>query len=356
MDEQKAQDLLNQRGYGITDIRMFPFGANRDVFEATREDGTPIIARFVKEGKHRDAQYNGLISLERDANMYALAGKAGLPTPSVLGYHDVEGIPFLVVEKLPGKHWKTFVEGNNYSLEAYLRSLEFLGQDVAKAHAVVLPSYGDMLSANCLQPAGIKNFAERLDHIFALKLAKAETVLPTGEFARVKQYFAEGVRAVSAQLEEGNGYKPVLVLTNLHPMNFLVDEQGKPSGYPDLEFSQAGVPALEMYNMGLQLFSYFDKPTFNLAEEAFFKGYTLAGGVYDRENSTNKQLEALLCGGHALSSVTFYQGAKDGLRDNWSAEFKDILFKVMGTGEMDYVAFADVIRQKTQQPNQPTRP
>jgi aminoglycoside phosphotransferase (APT) family kinase protein len=287
--------------------------------------------------------------------MYMLAGKAGLPTPPILGYHDIEGVPFLVVDKLPGKHWKTYIEESGYSLQAYLQSLEFLGMDIAKAHRISLPSYGDVISATSIHPAGITNFAARLEHIFSLKLKKAEKVLPREDFAVVQNYFDQGVQSLAEHLA-GDKYKPVLVLTNLHPMNFLVDKQGKPSGYPDLEFSQAGVKALEMYNMGSQLFSYFDQPTFDAAQEAFFRGYAAQGGVYDVGDKTNQKLEALLCAGHTLSAVTGYHGARDGLRDTWSSEFKDLLFKVMSAGEMDYIAFADIIRQKTKQPRTPTLP
>jgi len=355
MDIKKAQDLLNLRGYDVVSISQFPFGRNREVFDFTTADGCSLIARFVKEGNWRDMQYDGLLSLERDMNMYALAGAAGLPTPRVIGYHDAEGVSFLVVEKLPGQHWKAFLEKEEYSLDAYLRSLEYLGSDIAKAHAVSLPSYGDIISHTSILPKGVTNFAVRLEHLLGLKLAPAQKVLSEGEFAVVRTYFSKEVLALEEDLGS-NRYHPTLILTNLHPTNFLVDEQGKPSGYPDLEFSQAGVPALEMYNMGLQLFSYFDQPTFDLAKKAFFDGYAAAGGVYDPKDRTNKQLEALLCAGHTLSSVTGYQGVRDGLRDTWSAEFKHILERVMSTGEMDYVAFADVIRQKTKQPKQPKLP
>lgn len=353
MDEQRAQHLLNQRGYKIVSLTPFPFGANRDVFDCATEDGRSVIARFVKEGKWKDVQYDGLLSLERDANMYALAGNAGLPTPTVLGYHDVEGVPFLVVEKLPGKHWKVYIEEQGYSLDAYLRSLEFLGRDIAKAQTLSLPSYGDIISATSIQPPGVTNFTTRLESIFLLKLKKAESVLPAGELVKVNDYFKQGVQSLVGQLES-DAYKPVLVLTNLHPLNFLVDEQGKPSGYPDLEFSQAGVPALEIYNLGLQLFNYFDQPTFDLAQSSFFKGYAAEGRVYNSSDTTNQKLEVLLCAGHTLSAVTAYHGARDGLRDTWSAEFKDVLFNIINNGKMDYIAFADIIRQKTKQPKNPT--
>lgn len=353
MDNVRAQDLLNQRGYNIVSISQFPFGSNRDVFEATTNEGTAIIARFVKEGKWRDVQYAGLLSLERDANMYALAGSAGLPTPAVLGYHDVEGVPFLVVDKLPGKHWKAYVEESGYSLDAYVQSLEFLGRDIAKAHTISLPSYGNVISATSIHPAGITNFATKLEHIFSLKLKKAESILSEKELIMVRDYFEQGIQSVRQELGSDK-YKPILVLTNLHPMNFLVDEQGKPSGYPDLEFSQAGICVLEMYNMGLQLFSYFDQPTFDLAKKAFFKGYAAERGVYEPGEEINRRLEVLLCAGHTLSAVTAYHGAHDGLRDRWSAEFKDALFNIMEKGQMDYIAFADIIRQKTRQPRTPT--
>ena len=111
-----------------------------------------------------------------------------------------------------------------------------------------------------------------------------------------------------------------------------------------------------MYYLEVQLFNYFNRNTAALARDAFYKGYRKSGGEYEPDDPINKELETILAAGQTLTAVTAYHGVRDGVRDRWSAQFKEILFDVITSGSMDTVAYADVIRQKTQQPSQPTLP
>jgi hypothetical protein len=358
MEEEQAKRLIELNGYKIGDIKNIAEGQGHDNFNVVLADGQELVARFAKEtrkvnGQRRDPQYNGRISLSREAYMCGLVrDKAQLPAPEVMGLHETDGIEFLMMEKMPGKHWKEFLEENNYALSAYLSSMQLLGADIASAQKINFDSYGDIMQGGRIDP-GMINLAERLEQIMSLKLQREGSMesLTPDELQEVEKYFKGIIRDNSEPLVSD---KPTLILSDIHPMNFHVNESGKPSGFFDLEFCQAGHPAFEFYYIGVQLFSYFNTETFNLAQDAFFRGYHQAGGDYDPNNEANKKLEGLLFAGQTLSCVTAYHGAKDGSRDNWSEEFKEILFNVISSGKMDYVAYADVIRQKTQQPTEPT--
>ncbi len=209
-------------------------------------------------------------------------------------------------------------------------------------------------ATNEVQPAGINNFADRLRAIAGLKLKRAELsgALDAKQLKEVRRFFELELEGLEIKLRDCKD-QPVLVLTDLHPMNFLVDDEGKPSGYFDLEFCQAGVPSLEFYAIKCCLFNHFDRGTFQKAEAAFFEGFERGGGRYDRESPINAALETTLSIGYLLAAVTSYHGASDGLRDAWSEQFRDIMFGAIQRSEVDYLAIADVLRTKTQQPQHP---
>lgn len=77
---------------------------------------------------------------------------------------------------------------------------------------------------------------------------------------------------------------------------------------------------------------------------------------FDVECSYNLAIENFLSLGHMLNAVIGYKGIHDGLRDEWSGQFKNILFQSVKASEVDYQGFAEVIREKTKQPRQPTLP
>ena len=102
------------------------------------------------------------------------------------------------------------------------------------------------------------------------------------------------------------------------------------------------------------LLNFFDAETFKLAEEAFFKGFHENGGVYNRFDPVNVALERTILVGGLIGYSIFYFGVKDGIRDTWSEQFKNLMFKTIKTGTVDYVTHANILRSKTKQPTRPT--
>lgn len=361
MIELQAKAAVESAGYQVRSITLIPGGYSHNNFAVGFREGLPAIARFDNpsrfispDGVRREPHFNGLLSLTRERNLINMVReKTGLPVPQVYGLHSSAQGPFLLVERLPGSHWNEYLKASDYSFGAYLRSLRFLGNDLARVHAIEFNSFGDLLGEDCIDPANITNFAERLGMITQLKIQRAEGVgvLDTQELADTKGYFNAELTTLDTALRDSTE-RPVLVLADLHPTNVLVDDQGKPSGYFDLEWCQAGSRALEFYVLRWSFFHYFDGVS-QPAEEEFLAGYQEKGGTYDPQNPLNKSLEQVLAVNHLLAAVTAYHNVSDGLRDTWSQQFKKIMFDAMRVGSVDYAAINDVLRSKTNQPRFP---
>ncbi len=362
MDEDTVKQILESYGYPVSSTTSFSEGRSHYCFNIILDGDISIIARFEKNdtpltigGIRRDFHYNGQLSLERETNLCEIVREeARLPAPKVYGLHRTKDVSFMLVEKLPGVHWKKYLEDTDYDLDNFLKSMYFLGRDIAQAQQVHFASYGDIISRNNVSPAGISEFRLRLSQIISLKLQRAEhsNSLTERETAEITSYFRRDFDRLNSSLRTASS-PPVLILTDLHPMNFLVDANGKPSGYFDLEFCQSGVPALEFYPFRMNLFNYFDASTFLQAEDAFFRGFEDNEGSYDRFNEGNIMLERILAIGHLFSAVVAYHDASDGLRNTWSQQFKDIMFNAIVGKDVDYNAVADVLRAKTKQPKHP---
>jgi len=329
------------------------------VFNVNLAGGTEVIAKFENEskiaadGKRRDHHYNGVLSLERQRNLCSLVGEAGLPAPEVKGVYSAEGQNFLLAEKMSGQYWSDFLEDNNHSLAAFTRSLEFLGADIAMLQRCRFSSFGDVISPDRVEPPGITHFAQRLRYTTDLKLQREaqKGSLHKKELREVTEYFQRRLQELS-QMSGNVKQTPVFILADLHARNFFVDSEGKPSGYFDLEFCQAGVPSLEFGSVALFLYSYYGQKEFEQGRAAFFRGFHDHGGVHDLNDPYNTKLEEVLGAGYLLSFTTGYHDSKDGLRDLWSAQFKELLFQTIASEMVPYVAVGDVFRTKTKQPKE----
>ena len=266
---------------------------------------------------------------------------------------------------MPGRTWRHYLEDNDFSEAAYLSSLKHLGAAIAKTQRVSFNTYGAIMVEGSIDPVGVTNFANRVQFINDRRVEREKRKINEGrgalsikELNEIQLYFVRSLEEVRGNLstEVSN---PVLVMGDLHPMQFLVDKNGKPSGFIDNEFFQSAHPALEMFNIGLQLTNYFTKLDPKIVQNAFFEGFHNAGGQYDPENTTNKKLEDLLVTGQMLVAATAYQGIiveSDALRYRWSDKFRDLTLKSVKEGRVDRIGYQAIIREKTDQPEMPTQP
>lgn len=356
--EKHAKTILIQAGFSPKNIHYIPEGSNHEVFLITMDDGKEKILklpsqRYTEDNGHKDTLFGGELSLKRESALYHLARNAGVPAPEVFSWSPANPA-YILMEKMPGKSYVSFLEESNFSKKAFLASLSALGEDFAKIHKLRFDSFGDIQGTDEISPAGFNNFADRFGSIMEMRIDKAEKkgALLAEEATGARRFFRHEFESLRPNLDKG-AKPPTMVFTDMHADNFFVDETGKPSGYFDLESAQAAPAELEFYGFRFFLFNYYDQATFAEAEAAFFKGYENAGGDFAPKTKEDHQLIDLLAGCRLLELTESYWGYIDGLRDNWAVQIKAILMAYLDSGVVDYVSLADVFRPKTGQPKQP---
>ena len=359
MDKTTARCLIERHGFKLSDIRLIPEGRNHFVFDVVLDDGTRVIAKFKADPNGSDVRYDSLyggrLSLQREAAIYQLVREtAELPAPRIYLKHESDEASFLLVEKLDGALWREYVAQHNFARESFLRSLEYLGQDIARLQRIRFPSYGNVMGPNDVSPTGIESFADRFIGVMDMRIdrAVARQVFSANDGAAMRRYFHSSFREIASSLGPEVA-PPVMVFTDLHADNFLVDSDGRPSGYFDLESSQAAHAALEFCGLRLFLFNYFGAESFGEAETSFFSGYISAGGSYDPSRRETERLEHLLVTGRLLELTESYFEYRDGLRDGWSDRFKALFWQALQADRIDFAAVGDIYREKTGQPIAP---
>ena len=147
--------------------------------------------------------------------------------------------------------------------------------------------------------------------------------------------------------------RAVMVFTDMHGRNFFVDQSGVPSGYFDLESSQAAPAALEFYGFRFFLFNFFDAETFPLAEQAFFRGYAAEGGPCAPQTAEDYALIDLLSACRLLELAESYWGVADAIRSTWGVRMKALLSQYMACRNVDYAALGAMWRERDGQPLHP---
>ena len=344
MTESEALRHIRSGGFFPLHTRRIPEGANHFVFDVTMDDGAQLIARFDSGRQQRkDSLFGGLLSRQREqANMLVIRS-VGLPAPAVL-YSSEE---YMLVEKMPGILWNEYLVENKHTVESYLKSLVHLGKSIAKLQTSTQKlSFGDA-EGQMIKGRERQAFNDRIADIFNHRLQTSGNLFNTHETHLIKDFLS---RNLCVQNDEK--VKAVLVMTDMHPMNFLVGENGQPTGFFDLEACQYAHPALEMYGIRLFLFNYYSNVP--KAADAFYKGYHGAGGSYNPKLDENIALESTLGIMRLLELTCSYNGVKDGIRDSWSDRFKQLLFESIEDNQMKWSRAAGILSEKTRQPNKAT--
>lgn len=360
---EHAENALVSAGYAVKGMKQINEGSNHYVFIVTLDDGSKCICKFAKVRETEknigsancDTLFGGRLSLEREAYLFSMIReKTGVPTPKVFGIHKSAYGTFIVLEFMSGISHKTYMENSGYSKKAFLDSMTYLGEDFAKVQRVTFPSFGNIMEHSVIEPDGLKNFSDRFRQVIQMRIDRCvqKHVFTEEELEKVTKFFDRKLEQLRPQFQDTVS-PPVLNFTDMHAENFYVDETGRPSGYFDLESAQAAPAALEFYGFRFFLFNFYDMNCFHEAEGAFFRGYRDAGGLYEPKTPEDNMAIDFLAGCRLLELAQSYWGYVDGIRDTWGEDMKQLLFRYMEIGKIDYMAVGDVWRQRDQQPVTP---
>ena len=359
---ETAKHYLETSNYHVVDIKLIPEGSNHKVFIVTLEDNRKVICKFPIQrhtetdhtSKHLDTLFGGELSLDRETSLYNLARESGhVPAPIVFDHVRVDDIEFIVLELMSGESFAEFLNKNNHSKSTYLSSLNKLGRDFANIQKISFESYGNIMKDK-IMPEHLLNFVDYFTTIINNRIEKAfkKGAFTKDELKIIKEFFTEKLWYFKPLLDH-ELTPPVMVFTDMHADNYFVDATGKPSGYFDLESSQAAPAALEFYGMRFFLFNYYDSATMIEAEQSFFEGYNDAGGLYAPQSDMDHQLIDFLSACRLLELTESYWGHRDGLRDLWAFKMKNILMQYLFTDQVDYISLSNIFREKTLQPHHP---
>ena len=363
MELDSVLSALRAAGYKAKSLTAIQEGSNHDVYDVVMEDGSNDICKFAKvreterniTAENRDTLFGGRLSLDRESYLLSLArNKGGLPAPEIYGAHDSEIGRFIMMEKSPGISFTEWNGLQGYKLTSFLDSLKALGRDFGKLHSnISLPSFCDIISDDVIEP-GCDNFADRFEAVTEMRISRGVTkgTFSEEEAKRVRAFFHDQFEALRPFLSIEK-CRSTMVFTDMHGRNYFVDDQGIPSGYFDLESSQAAPAALEFYGFRFFLFNFFDAETFPKAEAAFFEGYREVNGPCEPKTAEDEALIELLSGCRLLELSESYWGVVDAIRGTWGERMKALLFNYMETGKVDYVGLGQLWRERDGQPLHP---
>lgn len=360
-----AAQALTENGYSVSAIQPINEGSNHFVFDVTLTPNQSAICKFIKirdteKGlgtAHQDTLFGGSLSLKRESYLLQMAALADVPVPQVYGTHDSTVGSFILLQKMTGFSHKECMKQSGYSKSLFLNSLYYLGQDFAKIQKIKFSSFGNIMDKGQIEPAGITNFSQRFASVIEMRLTRChikKVFRNSAEEKRVGEFFQQKLKDHADDFSL-TAAPPVLVFTDMHAENFFTNTAGKPTGYFDLESSQAAPAALEYYGFLFFLFNFYDRECFDLARQSFWSGYTSDGTAIPKD-CQNQALVDFLAACRILELAQSYWGYIDGIRDDWGEKMRALLFHYMDTACLDYLAIGDIWRSRDHQPFSPLKP
>ncbi len=356
ISEKFVKETVNRFGFLVDTIKVLTGGSNHHVFSLNTTDNKKLIVKFPKIREtellfstgHKDTLFGGDLSLRRESYLLDLIRESGLPTPKVYGIYPTKIGDCIIVERSPGLNLVDYMNKESHSKEKFLEVIADLGKAFAKLHKTRFKSFGNIMYNSVIEPEGIGNFADRYLPIndMILKKCEAKGGLTKKERNSLKSFFDSEFEKYRERLTI-NHSPATLVITDMHGDNFFI-EDGKISGFFDVESSQAAPYEYELYCLRFFVFNYYSKEEYALAEKHFWNAYS--NGLYDFPDKETDELIDFFSACRLLELFQSYWGHVDGIRDTWGQRIKDMLFEYVNTKKVDYVGLGSIWRQRDAQP------
>ncbi len=314
--EEFVKETLNNNGFIVNKIKTLTGGSNHYVFSINTSDNKDIIVKFPKIREterafskgHKDTLFGGALSPQREAYLLNLIRQSGLPTPKVHGIFPTKKGNCIVVERSSGCNLVDYMNKEEHSREKFLEIISDLGSSFSKLHKTRFGSFGNIMENSLIEPSKILNFADRYLPINDILLERSylKGGINKQEMKILKDFFDCEFEKYRERLNIKNS-PATLVITDMHGDNFFI-ENGKISGFFDVESSQAAPFEYELYCLRFFVFNYYSEEEYALAQKCF-------------------------C-----------------LRDTWGERIKKILFKYIETKKVDYISLGSIWRERDKQP------
>jgi len=361
ISKKTVSDTLKKNGFSIATLKELSGGSNHYVFAAGTVGGQKLIIKFPRiretelaflEG-HRDTLFGGSLSLEREAYLLNLIRDTGLPTPRIYGIYPTKQGDCIVVERSPGYNLIDYMSQHEHALDIFLTIMRNLGSDFRQLHKIRFQSFGNVMTASIIEPAGITNFTDRYKPINDMLLDRCliKGGLTHKEKDQLKHFFDSKFEFFRPRLDLHHS-PATLVITDIHGDNFFVSNH-QSSGYFDVESSQAAPLEYELYCLRFFVFNTYGPEEFLLAEQNFWETYSL--GKFNYPDSETDSLIDFFSACRLLEIFQSYWGHIDGLRDTWGHRIKQILFNYLDTHTIDYESLGAIWRERDHQPTQATK-
>lgn len=356
ISEHTVRSVLSKNNFSIQKLENVAGGSNHLVFAVKTTDGKKLIVKFPTVRKmessfckeHTDTLFGGKLSLEREAYLFDLVRRSGLPSPRVLGILPTKHGDCIIVERSPGCNLMDYMQNHNHSLHRFLQIIENLGNDFRVLHKTTFKSFGNIMKDSVIEPSGILNFADRYMSInqMILNKCKSKGGLDAKELERTQKFFDTKFKLFRDKLDIFHS-PATLVITDMHGNNFFV-KNDKISGYFDVESSQAAPLEFELYAIRFFVCNYYGEKEYVLAEKAFWHAYY--HGQSDHPDKKTDELIDFFSACRLLEIFQSYWGHIDGVRDTWGQRIKILLFNYMNTSKIDYASLGAIWRERDRQP------
>ncbi len=359
---EQAQHALSAEGYTVLDIQRERADIGHDKYRVMLDGHeNPFVASFPSNLERAWGQrtieslFGGEISLEREANIYALARECGLPAPRIRQHGT-----FLLENVMPGKTIKEYVSSlpPEEREAAYLDLVKHVGFVFARAHSKIFSAYGDVgivEEGRVSVDNAREDYTDRLSDILTHNLAwnGHERSFTHRQLETVRAFVRETLDDLSNRGMDifKDKFAPRLILANLHRGNVYVTD-GKITGISQFNFAQAGHPAAEFYNAFWQFADADVAPTPDV-HQALLEGYKGGGRTFDTDDLRNRKVMRLLDVNHFLRAATIYATKRDEpMRNRWGKRFKkEIVLPLVNGEEPDYDLFSRIINEKWTPPS-----
>lgn len=352
------RNCLVKCGFEPIEMHEILGGSNHYVFWFKTPDGKKLIAKFPKireteqefQAKQADTLFGGRLSAEREKYLCEAVAAYGLPAPDVCGIFNTELGELIITTCCPGVSHDQFMAQQGHKFNAFVSSIEALGSVLKNLQKTSYPSYGNIMTNGEIEPAGMINFTDRYREINSriLQAANKKGCLSNTELEQVEVFFEKQFSKFNKKLNVSNSGAH-LVITDLHGGNFYVHEDGTPSGFFDVESSQAAPLEFELYALRFFVFNRYDQSAYQAAEKAFWSTYTADTNYFSFNQETDELID-FFSACRLMEICQSYWGVKDGIRDTWGERIKHLLFRYMECGVVDYLALGNIWRERDRQP------